>query len=193
MSTRSALIELAASLSATRKALAEVRQSGGDFPVIGGAETHATKRDGPVTVVVVDLLQDACDDLDGWLLSATTAVDKARQVSKQRRTLLVVDQLAEASHAVNRAVATYVTGLGGVDSITRLRELAVDQGGAWKEWSWTVLEVLGPVWTRLMMVRADLDGCWLEWIEHLLRDPIEVRTSLRSDGHQGKEVLTGGQ
>jgi hypothetical protein len=180
MSTRSAIIELGAALSSARQRLAEVRQSTRD---------HPTDRE----TVVVDLVQDACDDLDGWLLSATTEIETGIQAATLRRPAHVAEQLAAVSVATERAVATYVTGIGGVDSIARLRDLAADQGGAWQEWAWTVLAGLDPVWTSLMAVRAHLDRSWLELVEHLLGDPVEVRTSPTSRVHQVNDILTGGQ
>lgn len=180
MSTRTALTELGSALSSTRQRLAEARRSAGD---------HPTERE----TVVVDLVQDACDDLDGWLQSATTVVDAAIRAATARRMTDVAEQLAAAAAATERALVTYVTGIGGVDSITRLRELAAEQGGAWQEWAWTVLEGLGPVWTSLMLVRADLDSSWLELVEHLLGDPVEVQTPPTSSLHHVEDILTGGQ
>jgi hypothetical protein len=180
MSTRSAITELGAALSATRRRLAEVRQSTGDHPT--ESET-----------VVIDLVQDDCDDLDGWLLSASTVIDSAIQAATLRRSAQVAEQLAAAAAATERALATFVTGIGGVDSITRLRDLAAEKGGAWQEWAWTVLEGLDPVWTHLMTVRADLDQSWLELAEHLLGDPVEIRTPPKSHVHQTNDLLTGGQ
>lgn len=180
MSTRSTVAELSADLAATRQHLAEVRRTTGDHPI-----EHET--------VVVDLVQDACDDLDGWLLSTVTAIDAAGQAAALRRTASVADHLAEAAQATERALATYVTGLGGVESITRLRDLATAQGGAWQAWSWAVLEGLNPVWSHLLTVRTDLDRCWLELVEQLLKDPVEVQTSPIPNGHHVNDVLTGGQ
>lgn len=180
MSTRSAVTELSAALAVTRQHLAEVRRTTGDHPT-----EHET--------VVVDLVQDACDDLDGWLLSTVTAIDAASRAAMMRRTAHVADHLAEAAQTTERAVATYVTGLGGVESITRLRDLARAQGEAWQEWSWAVLDGLNPVWSHLLTVRADLDQCWSELVEQLLRHPVEVQTSPLSNGHHVNDVLTGGQ
>jgi hypothetical protein len=180
MSTRSAITELGAALTATRRSLSEVRQSTGD---------HPTERE----TVVVDLVQDACDDLDGWLLSAATVIDAAIRAAAMRRASQTAEQLAAAAVVTERAIVTYVTGIGGVDSITRLRDLAADQGGAWQEWAWTVLEGLDPVWTHLIKLRANLDQSWLELVEHLLSDPVEVRTPPTSYFHPVNDLLTGGQ
>lgn len=167
MSTRTAITEVAATLLATRQRLAEVSQMAGDHPTSG--ET-----------VVVDLVRDACDDLEGWLAAASTAAEAAIRSATIRRTTQVAEDLSATAEATERALATYITGIGGVDSITRLRDLAADQGRAWQAWAWAILEGLDPVWTHLMTARADLDQSWRELVEHLLSDPVEVREHLPS-------------
>lgn len=179
MSIRSSITDLGDALLATRQRLAEVRQLASDHPA--DRET-----------VVVDLVEDACTDLEGWLLSITAVVDQAIRAATLRRVAQLPEQFAAASVATERAVVTYVTGIGGVDSICRLRDVAADEGGAWQEWAWTVLGGLDPVWSHLMIVRGKLDRSWLELVEHLLNDPVEVQTPL-AHGQEVKNTLTGGQ
>jgi hypothetical protein len=174
---RTAINDLGTVLADARRRLTELSRSMGDHP-----QTPDT--------VVADLVQDACDDVDGWLVGAASAAELAGRFAASRRPALVATHLAEAARVTDLAIASYVTGLGSADSVTRLRDVAAE-GRAWQRWSWTVLSGTGSLWTDLTSIRTALERCWTDLVEHVLDDPIEVRTAearqvaLVTDGHAG--------
>src|SRR3954451_13870871 len=114
------------------RALARVT---GDHPLLG--ET-----------VVVDLVRDACDDLEGWLAGVAETVQRAGVAAQHRDLVRLSEQLALCSAACEQTVQRFVTGLAGIESIGRLQRLAQDKPGAWQGWSWQVQDGIGETWPR---------------------------------------------
>lgn len=179
MSTSSAVAELQQAATASRGRLAALRTMVEDRP-----DGHDN--------VVADLVGDACDDLDGWLASLEAASDAARAAVRARRPEAVAGAVEECTTASEHALQSFVAGLGGVDSLSRLRRLAADSPGAWTTWAWAVQDAVAALWTDLSTLRRHLDRCWQELVDHLLRDPVIVHALEPSGPGPAVDASPGG-
>jgi hypothetical protein len=180
VSTSSAIAGLQATAAALRERLASLQRTAGDLP-------------DPEETVVVDLVRDACDDVDGWLTGLVASAATAQTAARQRRSAAVAGALCESTGAYEQALQSFVTGLGGVDSLSRLRQFGADRPGSWETWAWTVQDGVAAAWTDLSAVRGELDRCWQELVEHLLHDPVVVQAQVMRDPQPAPDASPGGR
>ncbi|TYP86870.1 hypothetical protein [Blastococcus xanthinilyticus] len=143
--------------------------------------------------VVVDLVRDACDDVQGWLAGLAEAAQRAATAAARRDRVRLAEQLAACATACETTVQRFVTGLAGVESLTRLRRLAHDRPGGWQEWSWQVQDGIGETWPRMWALRSHLDGCWMELVERLQDEPVLVRAQVEEAGRTSEDAAAGGR
>jgi hypothetical protein len=141
--------------------------------------------------VVVDLVRDGCDDVEGWLVGMAEAAQRASVAAQRRELARLGEHLAECSAACERTVQRFTTALAGVESITRLRRLAHDRPGSWQAWSWQVQACIGETWPRVWALRSHLDGCWQELVERLQNEPVLVRAQVESAGGPSDDAAGG--
>jgi len=143
--------------------------------------------------VVVDLIRDACEDLQGWLAGLAEASQRAGTAAARRDSVQLGEQLAACASACDVSVHRFVTGLAGVESITLLRRLARDRPGQWKEWSWLVQDGIGETWPRMWALRSHLDSCWQELVERLQEEPVLVRAQVEETRSTSEDAAAGGR
>jgi hypothetical protein len=143
--------------------------------------------------VVVDLVGDACEDLLGWLAGVAEAADQADASAQRRDYPALARQLATCSTACDRTVERFVTGLAGVESLSRLRDLALDRPGAWQSWSWQVQGAIGDTWPQVWALRSHLDGCWQELVERLQNEPVVVHAQVETPRGPNHRAVSGGR
>ena len=143
--------------------------------------------------VVVDLVRDACEDLRGWLADVAEPTQHVVAAAEHRDLAGVTERLPEVCCGSNRLVERFITGLAGVESITRLRELALDRPGQWAAWSGQVQEDVAQAWPHVWALRSQLDLCWQEVVERLQDEPVLVRAQVETTDAAGDEAPAGGR
>lgn len=180
MAVRAAILGLQQAVVRVERQLGTVTRTTEDHP-----DTGAT--------VVVDLVHEACEDLRGWLADVAETTQGVVVAAEHRDLARLTERLPEVTGGSNRLVEHFITGLAGVESITRLRELARDRPGAWAAWSGQVQEDVAQAWPHVWALRSQLDLCWQEVVERLQDEPVLVRAQVETTGAAGDDAPAGGR
>lgn len=132
-------------------------------------------------VVVPQLVTDAVDDVIGWLDSTAERV-RAAQGQAQTDPLATLATLGACHRLCSELNCRFVTGLGGVDSIATLRQLATDRPRHWGAWANQVESMIADLWKPLWILQDDMRACWEEFAARLIGEPLLVRATMTGAG-----------
>jgi hypothetical protein len=141
------------------------------------------------SLMILDRMGDAIDDLDGWLEQGSEATRRAaKAASYPIDTPRTIAALSDANtHLVNLQQKFY-SGIASYQQVSELMKLGSSRGGEWRAWSNSVNQALVHAEQAIIDAHRALLGTWQELAERVSVSAVSVQTT-----NIGQQISSAGE
>jgi hypothetical protein len=130
------------------------------------------------SVVILERMSDAIDDLNGWLEESHAAVGRgAKAVSYPIDGPRAIAGLSDASARFEQLHDQFFFGLAGYRQMTDLAGLCQSRGREWRAWSDGVKEAIDQTSLAIREIQRALLSSWQELAERMSASSVSVQTT----------------